>query len=287
MGGRTGQGRGALGWIPPDAPGPVIAARGAYLLRQWPAAAAAAEAALDLPGAGVILALARARMGEEDAARDLFAAAVAAAPEEFCTRCARAAFLLRACQGAEALAQADAGLAVVEGGSPDDPLRSAADTVRAALLTVRGGARWLLGQEAMRCGEERRAVTEFEQAARAFAAAASEDAAARSALSERLAAAYVGEAVAMAVAGQYGAAPLLFTRRRAQGMAATPALAGFARDLYELCDLADRLADAERAAAGEALRPALAGAVLSAALWDGGHPPVLSWHGLPLAGARE
>jgi hypothetical protein len=103
---------------------------------------------------------------------------------------------------------------------------------------------------------------------------------------ERLAAAYVGQAVAMVAAGQYEAAPRLFARRRAEGMAATPALSRFARGLYELCDLAARLPGDERAAAGEALRPLLAAARLTATLWDGGHPLVLGWHGLPCADTR-
>lgn len=278
----TARRRGPLGWIPPDAPEPVSAARGLYLLRQWPAAAAAAREAPALPGAGVILALARARMGEE--AREAFAEAVAAAPQDGYTRCAGAAYLLRIGCGTEALREAEAGLAVVGCPAPGAEERSGEDALRSALLSLRGGARWLLGQEAVREGEERRAVMEFEHATRGFLGAA-EAPAGRAALSERLAAAYVGQAVAMVVAGQYAAAPLLFSRRRAQGMEATPALSRFARDLYELCDLAARLPEADRPAAGAALRPVLAGAILAVALWDGGAPPALTWHGLPLAGA--
>jgi hypothetical protein len=262
------RGRGALGWVPAGAPEPVSAARGYYLLRQWPAAAAAVGHVPELPGAGVILALALARMGEEDAARAAFAAAVAVAPEDPHLRCAHAAFLLRGGRGAEALGEAEAGLGVVEeDASP-----------RVPLLSARGAAHWLLGQEAVARGEDRRAVAAFEQAARSFLAAGASPA--RS-LSEWLAAAYVGQAVAMVAAGQYASAPRLFARQQAQGMAATPALARFARDLYELCDLTPRLPEAERPAAGHALRPVLSRAVLRASLWDGGCPLILAWYGLP------
>src|SRR5687767_1489545 len=84
--------RRALGWLPADVPEPVSAARGLYLLRQWPAAAAAVEACPSLPGAGLILALAHARMGEVTAARDAFAAAVATAPDDPHLRLAHAGF---------------------------------------------------------------------------------------------------------------------------------------------------------------------------------------------------
>lgn len=260
------RGRGALGWIPADAPA-LRAARGYYLLRQWPAAAAAVEGTPDLPGAGVILSLARARLCERDAARDAFAAAVAMAPEEPHLRCARAAFLLRDGHGVPALADAEAGLAHADHRSP----------LGTALLSLVGAARWRLGQEAMGRGEERRAVSEFDHAARAFRAAA----AGRRATAERLAAAYVGQAVAMVAAGQIEAVPRLFARRQAEGMSPSPSLARFARDLYELCDLAARLPDAERSVVGEALRPVLAVAALQVSLWDGGYPVLLGWHGLP------
>jgi len=278
--GREAGARGALGWIPGDAPADVAAARGFYLLRQWGAAEAAVAGAPELPGAGVILALARARMGEEARAEEAFAMAVAARPDDPYLRGAHAAFLLRARRGEEALAAAAAGLAILDQRpATNDRGRTGESALRVALLSASGGARWARGQALVGSGEDGRAVTEFEHAARAFLAAGRSMQDARDALPGRLAAAYVGQAVAMVAAGQYEAAPRLFVRRCAEGMAATPALSRFARDLYELCDLAARLPATERAAAGEAMRPVLAGARLTATLWDGGHPLVLGWHG--------
>jgi tetratricopeptide (TPR) repeat protein len=258
--------RGPLDWIPADAPAPVATARGLYRLRHWPAVVATLEGQSALPGAATILALARARLGETQAALDAFADAVAAEPDEPHARCAYAACLLRAGRAEEAVAQLDAV-------SPPPRLLP-------VTLSLRGAAHWQEGQGALARAADREAAAQFERSARAFVAAAERAATSRQPLPERLAAAYVGQAVAMVAAEQFGAVPPLFARRRAQGMAVTPALTRFARELYELCDLAARLEPSERQTAGAALRPVITRAVLSVNLWDGSQPVILAWHGL-------
>lgn len=290
--------RGALGWIAGDAPEPVAAARGFYLLRQWGAAAALLQGLSGRADARLILALSRARLGEEAAALAAFAEAIEGDPNEPHARCAYAAFLLRCGRAPEALEQAEAGLGALDAQGPPAGERPATGerpgiategvgAVRSVLLSLRGGARWLRGREALQRGRARQAGSEFEQAARAFVAAASVSALARPPLPERLAAAYVGQAVAMVAAEQFAAAPQLYARRRAQGMTPSPALARFARDLFELCDLATRLNPAERKAAGEALLPVVTRAAMTTSLWDGAHPVILSWSGLPAEPGRS
>jgi hypothetical protein len=271
--------RGPLDWIPGGAPAPVITARGLYRLRHWPAVVAALEGARALPGAMTILALAWARLGESEAALATFAEAVAAEPDEPHARCAYAALLLRAGRPEDAAAQ-------LETVSPPSRLLP-------VWLSLRGAAHWGVGQRALMREADREAVAQFERSARAFVGAAEAAATARrgesrvrpgqtrgSPLQERLAAAYVGQAVAMVAAEQFGAAPQLFARRQAEGMTATPALTRFARELYEFCDLAARLDPADRKTAAVTLRPIITDTAIAVNLWDGSQPVVIAWRGL-------
>jgi hypothetical protein len=258
--------RGPLDWIPADAPPLVAAARGLYRLRHWPAVVATLEGARELPGAMTILALAQARLGENEAAVATFAEAIAAEPAEPHARCASASLLLRVGRAEDAAAQLDAV-------SPPSALLPVS-------LSLRGAACWLAGQAALAREADREAAARFERSARAFVRAAAEAATARQDLPERLAAAYVGQAVAMIAGEQFGSVPLLFARRRTEGMAATPALTRFARELYEFCDLAARLDPSERKAAAATLRPIITGAAISVNLWDGSQPVIIAWRGL-------
>lgn len=258
--------RGPLDWIPADAPPLVATARGLYRLRHWPAVVATLEGARELPGAMTILALAQARLDENEAALVTFAEAIAAEPAEPHVRCACASLLLRVGRAEDAAAQLD-------GVSPPPALLSVS-------LSLRGAVWWLAGQAALVREADREAAAQFERSARAFVRAAAEAATARQDLPERLAAAYVGQAVAMIAAEQFGSVPLLFARRRTEGMAATPALTRFARELYEFCDLAARLDPSERKAAAATLRPIITRAAISVNLWDGSQPVIVAWRGL-------
>jgi hypothetical protein len=258
--------RGPLDWIPADAPPLVGTARGLYRLRHWPAVVATLEGARELPGAMTILALAQARLGESELALAIFAEAVEAKPAEPHARCAAASLLLRAGRAEDAAAQLDAV-------SPPSALLPVS-------LSLRGAACWQAGQKALAREADREAAAQFERSARAFVRAAAEAATARQSLPERLAAAYVGQAVAMIAAEQFGSVPLLFARRRTEGMVATPALTRFARELYEFCDLAARLDLGERKTAAATLRPSITQAAMSLNLWDGSQPISITWHGL-------
>jgi hypothetical protein len=257
---------GPLDWITADAPPLVATARGLYRLRHWPAVVATLEGARELPGAMTILALAQARLGENEAALATFAEAVAAEPAEPHARCAYAALLLRAGRAGEGAAQLDAV-------SPPSSLLPVS-------LSLRGASCWQSGQAALAREADREAATQFERSARAFVEAAAEAATARQPLPERLAAAYVGQAVAMIAAEQFGAVPLLFARRRSEGMAATPALTRLARELYEFCDLAARLDPSERKTAAATLRPSVTRAAIAVHVWDGSQPVIIAWRGL-------
>jgi hypothetical protein len=147
------------------------------------------------------------------------------------------------------------------------------------IYSLRGATHWRLGQDALARDGDREAVTQFERAAGAFVTAARHAATARHPLPERLAVTYVGQAVAMTGAEQFAGAIQLFARRRAQGMAVTPAIHRFAHELYEICDLLPRLEPPERAAAVAALRPLVTGTAIAVQIWDGSQPVSVTWPG--------
>jgi hypothetical protein len=307
--------RGAIGWLPEDAPAAVVAARGLYLLRQWPAVLATLDTDHRSAEAETVRALAWARMGEFERALASFRAAVATEPVDPHLRCAYVACLLRVGRGEDAGAQmaaADArplppvpspkrrgGVANTtarvpplrfgEGGQggrvnePDGPPVSLLPTIH----SLHGAACWRLGQEALGQARDRDAAAQFDRAAGAFLVAAQHAATARRPLPERLAATYVGQAVAMIGAEQFAAVTQLFARRRSQGMAVSPALSRFARDLYEICDLLPRLDPSERAAAIAGLRPLVTGAGMAVQIWDGAQPVNVTWRGLVGRGERS
>jgi len=214
---------------------------------------AALEADPDLPEAHRILGLALGRVGDPAGAAAALAQAVARSPED----AALQASLLSAQIGA--------------GAAPEPPTLSG----DGPLAELRGAAQWLLGQRLL--GEERphEAADRFTDSLDTFLRASP-----RSAVAERVAAAYVGQSISLLAAGDLAAAQAAFSRLGSRPPV-TGATQAFAAQVYHLAEAARELPAGERAAA---LRP-LAALVLDARLhlrfYDQVRPVAMHWEGLP------
>src|SRR5262249_18436827 len=115
-------------------------------------------------------------------------------------------------------------------------------------------------------------------AAAEFAAAAELSNLARQALPARQAAAYVGQAVALLLAGESEAAQRLFSRTSTMVTTSDDPISRFAVGLYELCEELQLLSASERAETTAALREVVLQTRLIVAFYDGRQAVSLGWH---------
>jgi hypothetical protein len=269
---------------------------GAYLVRNYQAVVDLLEARLgeepELPGGQRTVALALARLNQEPEAVDRLREAIDQSPGDWLARAALASLLLRSKEAA-GTSPSQTGRGGSGAAAACVPVRSLADEaaghlefalaaeVRPALRELLGAARWRVGHEALHGGRYRGAAREFAGAAAEFVGAAEASGAARQALAERHTWTFVGEAVALLLAGEPEAAQTLFARSPVRGAGRGHPLARFAAGLYELCDELVRATMVERSEATLALRDVLLGIRLEVGFYDGRQAVSLAWAGGP------
>jgi tetratricopeptide (TPR) repeat protein len=282
-----------------DLPPEVTQAVGAYLLRNYSAVVALLEARLEdepaLPGGQRTLGLALARLNRAPEAVDRLRAAVRQCPSDWLARASLASLLLRS-DGEETVPPRHRGAAdedvTTRSSGPQAKRSSAAESAehlqaalgaapRPALRELLGAARWRLGQEALRAGEYREAGRAFAAATAEFTGAAEVSGAARQALPVRQSSAFIGQAVALLLAGELEAAQALFARSPLQGAAAGHPLGRFAAGLFELCEELARAPVAERIEAAVSLRDMVLNVRLAVGFYDGRQAVSLAWAGGP------
>jgi tetratricopeptide (TPR) repeat protein len=259
----------------------VVQAWGAYLLGNFPAVLDLLEPRLreqpDLAGGQRVLAGALARLNREEEAIEHLREAVCRAPQDWLARASLASLLLRAEDGIAAL------------GPKVSPASDAAAHLEAAMATASeasrpvvqellGAARWREGQTALARGACREAGRLFAAAGRGFERAAARSGAARLELPARQAAAFVGQAVALLLAGEAEAAQRLFSRTAFSVTAAQP-LVRFAAGLYELCEELAGVPPDERAGVATALPEVVLATRLEVGFYDGRRGVSLFWRG--------
>jgi predicted Zn-dependent protease len=262
-----------------DLPPVVTQALGAYMLRSYQAVVDLLEPRLRddpaLPGGQRTLGHALARLNREPEAIDRLREAVRQSPADWLARASLASLLLRAQD--EPLPSSHHSIIPSSAAAHLEAALAAAP--RPALRELLGAARWRVGQEALQSGYEQEAVRQFAAAGAEFAAAAETSRAARMALPVRQSSAFVGQAVALLLAGQTEAAQRLFSRSPVAGVAANDPLGRFAAGLYELCDELARVSAAERLEAAAALREVVLQVRLAVGFYDGRQAVSLAWTG--------
>jgi hypothetical protein len=259
----------------------VTQALGAYMLRSYQAVVDLLEPRLrddpELPHGQRTIAHALARLNREPEAIDRLREAIRQSPSDWLARASLASLLLRSQD--ESLTPS--GHHVIRSSVPEAAthLEAALATApRPALRELLGAARWWAGHEALQSGRDQDAARQFAAAGDGFAAAAVASGAARMALPVRQSAAFVGQAVALLLAGQTEAAQRLFSRSPVPGVTAGDPLGRFAAGLYELCDELARVPAAERLEAA-ALREVVLQVRLEVGFYDGRQAVSLAWTG--------
>lgn len=232
-------------------------ARALYVLQQFEPCADLLRAALavhpEFPGARRLLGLALGRL-------DLAAEAAA---------CLRAA-----CREAPGDAELEASRISAEIRANQEP-GEAPRTAAGALAELAGAGAWARGQHALRAGRAAVAADSFREAGEWFAAHSPADT-----LAERVAAAYIGEAVSNLAAGRLDLAQRAFSRLRERARLPEATLR-FARGLYELAEALRELEPRERAEELGPLVEAVLAARLRVRFYDGTRPVEMYWENLP------
>jgi hypothetical protein len=250
----------------------VTQARGIYVLRNYQAVVGLLEPQMvtrpDLAGGQRVLALALAWLDRREEAVERLGEAV---------RQSRSDWLARASLASLLLGSPDAALRPDPVALLDEALATAPPASQPAVRELLGAARWRTGQEALRAGREREAAREFAEAGRQFARAAQASGAARLELPARQSASFVGQAVALLLAGETEAAQRLFSAAPLPRVAATDPLSRFAAGLYELCEELARAPAEERIEASSELRQVVLETRLAVGFFDGRRAVSMAW----------
>ena len=281
---------------------PVVGqARGAYLLRDYPAVLDLLEPRLceepDLPGGQRILADALARLHREPEALERLREAVRQSPADWLARASLASLLLRSCDETIRSSSSHPLTLSIATEAVTHLQEALAAEPRPALRELLGAAHWRAGQETLRGGQYRKAERHFAAAAAEFRAAAAASGAARVALPARRSSAFIGQAVALLASGEVEAAQRLFSRSTMSGLGevrrhglrqdrgpshgADDPLVRFAAGLYELCEELMRLPPAERREAASSLLDLVLAVRLAVGFFDGRQAVSLLWAGGP------
>ncbi len=254
----------------------VAQAQGAYWLRNYQTAADLLEPLLteapERPGARRVLGQALARLNREEEALRCLSGAVCREPDDWLARASLASLMLRR---GEPAAGSTAGDAVAHLTRAQVSAPAGAATAMHELL---GAAEWRAGQEALKQGHDREAARRFAAAGTQFERAAAATATARRERPARSAAAFVGQAVALLLAGETATAQRLFSRLSGSCTETEP-MVRFAAGLYELCEELAQVTVEERAATAAALRTVVLETRLEVGFYDGRWMVNLVWHG--------
>jgi hypothetical protein len=140
-----------------------------------------------------------------------------------------------------------------------------------------GAAHWRHGQVVLGLGRDREAARAFVRSAAEFAAAADLSPVARQELPARQAASFVGQTVALLLAGESEAAQRLFSRTDFTGVVNADPIARFAAGLFELCEELQLLPASERAEIAAGLRVVVLQTRLVVGFFDGRQAVSLAW----------